>query len=193
MQAAERLSEPESFAALYLEESARILRELDPAQLDAMARALAAVRDRAGRLFLLGVGGSAANASHAVNDFRKIAGFEAYSPTDNVSELTARINDDGWDTAYANWLCGSRLGPLDAIFVLSVGGGDVKRNISINLVQAVRYTRTVGAAVFGIVGHSAGFTAQTADLCIVVPPVSPKRVTPHTEGMQAVLWHLLIS
>ena len=141
----------------------------------------------------MGVGGSAGNASHAVNDFRKIAGIESYAPTDNVSELTARINDDGWDTCYANWLRGSRLSPKDAIFILSVGGGNTENRISINLVEAMKYARQVGAKVFGIVGRDGGYTAQIADACVIIPSVNSTTVTAHTEAFQAVVWHMIVS
>jgi D-sedoheptulose 7-phosphate isomerase len=182
-----------SFASGYLAETARIVAALDAAQIDDLARRLASVREGGGRLFFLGVGGGAGHASHAVNDFRKIAGFEAYAPTDNVSELTARINDDGWETSFAAWLAGSRLGDRDALFVFSVGGGDAARNVSVNLVRALEYGRSVGARIFGVVGRDGGYTAEVADACIVVPTVNPGNVTPHTEGFQAVLWHLLVS
>jgi len=151
------------------------------------------LRTRGGRLFFLGVGGGAANASHAVNDFRKIAGFEAYAPTDNVSELTARINDDNWESVFVNWLAGSRLGARDMVFVLSVGGGDLERNISSNVVRALQYAKKVGATVCGIVGRTGGYTAQVADACVIVPMVNPQTVTPHAESFQAVIWHLLVS
>src|SRR5712664_2202343 len=182
-----------SFASEYIAEAKQILEQLDAPGLEKMARLLADVRARGGRLFILGVGGSAANASHAVNDFRKICGIEAYAPTDNVSELTARINDDGWDTAYANWLKGSRLGANDAVFVLSVGGGDADRGISVNLVRALEHAKTVGARVCGIVGRTGGFTAKVADACVIIPTVNPATVTAHSEAFQAVVWHLLVS
>ena len=148
---------------------------------------------RGGRLFILGVGGSAGHASHAVNDFRKICAFEAYTPTDNVSELTARTNDDGWETTFASWLEGSRLRPDDGILVFSVGGGNQEANVSVNLVRALEYAKKVGAAVFGIVGRDGGYTAEVADACIVIPALYPERTTPHTEGLCAVFWHLLVS
>jgi D-sedoheptulose 7-phosphate isomerase len=181
-----------SFAAVYLEEVAEIARRLDPGQLDHLAGSLADVRNAGGRLFVIGVGGGAGHASHAVNDFRKIASFEAYSPTDNVSELTARINDDGWEDAYAAWLKGSRISSADAVLVFSVGGGDPERGVSVNLVRAIDHAHAVGARVFGIVGRDGGYTARAADSCVVVPVVSADRVTGHTEGYQAVLWHLLV-
>jgi D-sedoheptulose 7-phosphate isomerase len=158
-----------------------------------VAAGLARVRDGGGRLFVLGVGGSAGHASHAVNDFRKICGFEAYAPTDNVSELTARINDDGWDTAFAEWLRGSRLSARDAVLVFSVGGGDPERNVSVNLVRALDLATSIGAPVFGVVGRDGGHTARVAEACVVIPTADPARVTPHTEGLCAVVWHLLVS
>ncbi|MGH7505289.1 MAG: SIS domain-containing protein [Longimicrobiales bacterium] len=180
-------------AARYLDEAARIIRLLDVDALESMAEALAAVRARGGRLFFVGVGGSASNASHATNDFRKIAGFEAYAATDNVAELTARINDDGWASAFSGFLQVSRLSADDGVFVLSVGGGDADRNISPNLVEAVRLAKRVGATVFGIVGRDGGHTALCAEHCIVVPTVSAESVTPHTDSFQALVWHLLVS
>jgi D-sedoheptulose 7-phosphate isomerase len=157
-----------------------------------MAAGLAAVRERGGRLFILGVGGGAAHASHAVNDFRKLCGFEAYAPTDSVSELTARANDEGWETVFEAWLRGSRLVEADALLVFSVGGGSRERNLSPNLVRAIELAKDIGAAVFGIVGRSDGATAQQADIAIVVE-APPERITPHVEGFQAVLWHLLVT
>jgi D-sedoheptulose 7-phosphate isomerase len=182
-----------SYTTDFLAEATEIIARLDRTAIDRMVELLARGRDRHGRLFILGVGGSAANASHAVNDFRKIAGMEAYAPTDNVSELTARINDDGWDTAFAAWLRGSRLGPADVVLVLSVGGGDVERNISVNLVRAIDYARSVGATICGIVGRTGGYTARTADACVVVPTINEATVTPHAEAFQAVVWHLIVS
>ena len=182
-----------SFAERYLAEVGGIAASLDAEQIETMAHDLVAVREGGGRLFFLGVGGGAGHAGHAVNDFRKIAGFEAYAPTDNVSELTARINDDGWETAFAAWLRGSRLGDRDALFVFSVGGGNAEKNVSVNLIRALEYARSVGARIFGVVGRDGGFTAQVADRCIVVPTVSPENVTPHTEAFQAVIWHLLVA
>jgi D-sedoheptulose 7-phosphate isomerase len=181
-----------TFSHAFLEETIRILRELDPSCLERMAHGLAAVRE-SGRLFILGVGGSAGHASHAVNDFRKLCGFEAYAPTDNVSELTARINDEGWDTSLAAWLRASRLRRGDALLIFSVGGGSKEKNISVNLVRAVELAKEVGAKVFGVVGRDGGYTAHSADAAVVVPPLVPERVTPHTEGLCAVLWHLLVS
>ena len=182
-----------SYAQDYLAEAARIAAGLDTGAIERLAGLLVALRDRGGRLFVLGVGGSAANASHAVNDFRKLAGIEAYTPTDNVAELTARVNDEGWDTVFVGWLRGSRLGPRDAVLVLSVGGGDVERNISPNLVHALRYARELGVPIGGIVGRDGGYTARVADVCVVVPTADPARVTPHTEAFQAVVCHLLVS
>lgn len=183
----------QSYARRHLAETARIAAELDPDALDRMAALLAGLRERSGRLFFLGVGGSAANASHAVNDFRKIADIEAYTPLDNVSELTARTNDEGWDTVFVNWLKGSRLRRDDMLFVLSVGGGSIEKNVSPNLVKALEYAREIGAQIIGVVGRDGGFTANVADECVIVPTVSPERVTPHTEAFQAVVWHLLVS
>jgi D-sedoheptulose 7-phosphate isomerase len=182
-----------SYAKQHLEEAARILALLDPIQLDQMAELLARLRSRGGRLFFLGVGGSAANCSHAVNDFRKIAGIEAYTPLDNISELTARINDDGWAGVFVSWLKGSRLTDNDMVFVLSVGGGSAEKNISPNLVEALKYVRTVGSPILAVVGRDGGFTAQVADACVIIPTVNPDTITPHAEAFQAVIWHLLVS
>jgi D-sedoheptulose 7-phosphate isomerase len=182
-----------SFTERYLEQTAAIARTLDPVAIDKLVRALVAVRERRGRLFVIGVGGGAGHASHAVNDFRKIAGIEAYTPVDNVSELTARINDDGWDSAFSNWLKTSRLGPADLVMVFSVGGGDLERGISVSLVRALEYARSVGTAICGIVGRDGGFTARVADACVVVPTVDAALVTAHTEAFQAVVWHLLVA
>jgi D-sedoheptulose 7-phosphate isomerase len=182
-----------SFTVRYLEEAARILERIDRTAIDRLVDVLAGLKKRGGRLFFLGLGGSAANAAHAVNDFRKIAGIESYSPTDNAAELTARINDDGWEAAFAGWLHASRLSDRDAVFVLSVGGGDLARNISPNLVRAVEYARQVGADVCGIVGRDGGFTARMATACVLVPSANPETVTPHAEAFQAVIWHLLVS
>jgi D-sedoheptulose 7-phosphate isomerase len=182
-----------SFAASYLAETAEIASRLNAPELDRLAIELGAVRDSGGRLFLLGVGGSAAHASHAACDFRKLCAFEAYAPTDNVAELTARTNDDGWDRVFASWLEGSRLGPQDALLVFSVGGGDAERGVSVNLIRAVEVARGIGAKTFGVVGRDGGYVARTADVCVVVPTVSEDRITAHTEGMCAVVWHLLVS
>lgn len=181
------------FVTRYFEEVAQVAARIDRTAVCRLLDLLVEVRERGGRLFVLGVGGSAGNASHAVNDFRKITGIEAYAPTDNVSELTARINDDGWESAYANWLRGSRLGTGDCVLVLSVGGGDAERNVSTNLVRAIEYARLVGARVCGIVGRGGGFTAKVADACVIVPTVNPQAVTAHAEAFQAVIWHLLVS
>jgi D-sedoheptulose 7-phosphate isomerase len=181
------------FSASFLDEVREIAARLDVECIEKAVNLLAAVRERGGRLFVLGVGGSAANASHAVNDFRKIAGIEAYSPTDNVSELTARINDEGWPSVFAAWLQVSRLDSRDAVLVLSVGGGDPERNVSPNIVTAVDYAKSAGAAVIGIVGRDGGYTAKIADACIIIPVVHSDRITPHTEAFQAVVWHLLVS
>jgi D-sedoheptulose 7-phosphate isomerase len=182
-----------SFTETYLGETQRILSALDAAGIEALARDLAALRERGGRLFVLGVGGSAGHASHAVNDFRKLCGIEAYAPTDNVAELTARVNDDGWDSVFSAWLEGSRLSAEDALLVLSVGGGDAERNVSPNIVRAIELAQKVGTGVHGIVGREGGYTATAADSCVVIPPLVAERVTPHTEGLCAVVWHLLVS
>jgi D-sedoheptulose 7-phosphate isomerase len=181
------------FTTTYLKETIAVLEALDPAVVERLATGLAAVREGGGRLFLLGVGGSAGHASHAVNDFRKICGFEAYAPTDNVSELTARINDEGFEGAFAEWLKVSRLSARDALLVYSVGGGDAKKGISACLVRAIELAKGLGAKVFGVVGRDGGFTARSADACVVIPPLFPERITPHTEGLCAVIWHLLVS
>jgi D-sedoheptulose 7-phosphate isomerase len=186
-------SQTVSYVASYLGEVQDIAAKLSPGAIAAIVEGLAGLRESGGRLFVLGVGGSAGNASHAVNDFRKIAGIESYAPTDNVSELTARINDDGWESCYSNWLKVSRLGPKDAVFILSVGGGSVEKNISRNLVESIRCAREVGAKVFGIVGRDGGYTAQVADACVIIPTVNHATVTPHTEAFQAVVWHLIVS
>jgi D-sedoheptulose 7-phosphate isomerase len=182
-----------TFADQFIGESIAILQSIDRAQVEKMAVGLGAVRERGGRLFILGVGGSAGHASHAVNDFRKICEFEAYTPTDNVSELTARINDDGWDSSFVEWLKGSRLTERDAVLVFSVGGGNRQRNVSVNLVAALELARERRAAIYGVVGRDGGFTRDVADACVVIPPTYPDHVTPHTEGLCAVVWHLLVS
>jgi len=182
-----------SFTEEYLAESAEILRRLDAAAIEKLANLLAEVRARGGRLFILGVGGSAANASHAVNDFRKICGMEAYAPTDNVSELTARTNDEGWASVFDSWLRVSRLRAADGILVFSVGGGNREKHVSPNLVSALEYAKSVGAAIGGVIGRADGYTAQVADACVVVPQVNPSHVTPHAEAFQAVVWHLLVT
>lgn len=182
-----------TFARDYLAEVVAIAQQVDAEAIEAMAAGLAAVRSDGGRLFVLGVGGGAGHAGHAVNDFRKLAGFEAYAPTDNVSELTARTNDEGWETTFAAWLQGSRLAARDAVVVFSVGGGSVERNISANLVRALEYARAVGARIYGVVGRDGGHTARLADGCVIVPTVNAAHVTPHTEAFQAVVWHLLVT
>jgi D-sedoheptulose 7-phosphate isomerase len=182
-----------TFSESYLEETRRIVGELDPDSIERLATGLAEVRDGGGRLFVLGVGGSAAHAGHAVNDFRKLCGFETYAPTDNVSELTARVNDDGWDSAYVEWLRGSRLGSGDAVLALSVGGGSVATNLSANLVAAMDHARQVGARIFAIVGRDGGYAREIADASVVIPPLVPEHVTPHTEGLASVICHLLVS
>jgi D-sedoheptulose 7-phosphate isomerase len=181
------------FVADYLEESIALIRALDVKTIEETAQGLAEVRERGGRLFILGVGGSAGHASHAVNDFRKICSFEAYAPTDNVSELTARTNDEGWDTTFSEWLKGSRLSAKDALLIFSVGGGNREKNISMNLVKALELAKARDTRVFGIVGRDGGYTKEVATSCIVVPTISADKVTPHTEGFCAVLWHLLVS
>jgi D-sedoheptulose 7-phosphate isomerase len=181
------------YTAQYIDEASRVLRTLDIQAIERLVDLLARLRKRSGRLFIIGVGGSAANASHAVNDFRKICGIEAYTPTDNVSELTARINDDGWTSAFANWLRGSRLSDRDMILVLSVGGGDAERNISANIVEAIHEAKRARASIGGIVGRDGGYTAREADACVLIPVVNPATVTPHTEAFQSVVWHLIVS
>ena len=182
-----------SFTRQYLAEVARVVERLDADAIDRVVALLAETRGRHGRLFILGVGGSAGNASHAVNDFRKIVGLEAYAPTDNVSELTARTNDEGWASVFEGWLRVSRLGPDDLVMVLSVGGGDVAKNVSPNLVAALQHAKRVGARVVGVVGRDGGYTGQVADACVIVPTVNPAHVTPHTEAFQGVIWHLLVT
>jgi D-sedoheptulose 7-phosphate isomerase len=184
---------PVSYAARHLAEAREIIARLDTEAVERLAVELAGLKSRGGRLFFVGVGGSAANCSHAVNDFRKLAGIESYAPTDNVSELTARINDEGWDTTFVEWLKISRLRSSDALFVLSVGGGDAQRNVSRNLVAAVRHAKEVGARVLGVLGRDGGYTARFADACVVVPTVNDATVTPHAESFQALIWHLLVS
>lgn len=182
-----------SFTQSFLQEAKQIIDLLDVAAIEKAVNLLAELRQKQGRLFILGVGGSAANASHAVNDFRKIVGIEAYAPTDNVSELTARTNDEGWDTTFSNWLAVSRLTSTDAVLVLSVGGGNLEKNVSPNLVSALKYSKQVGAKIVGIVSRDGGYTAQTADACILIPVVNAMNITPHAEAFQAVVWHLLVS
>jgi D-sedoheptulose 7-phosphate isomerase len=182
-----------SYTEHYLNETIQVVEQLDRDVIDRMVQLFVTTREKGGRLFILGVGGSAGNASHAVNDFRKIAGLEAYAPTDNVSELTARINDDGWDTAFARWLEGSRLCEKDLVFVLSVGGGNREMNVSVNLVKALEYAKEIGAKICGVVGRDGGFTAEVADACAIVPTISAHSVTPLAESFQAVIWHLIVS
>lgn len=189
----EERSDASRFADQFISESISVLSAIDPSEVERCAEGLAAVRDAGGRLFILGVGGSAGHASHAVNDFRKICGFEAYAPTDNVSELTARTNDEGWDTTFEAWLTVSKLAPSDAVLVFSVGGGDVDRRVSVNLVRALELAQDRGTRIFGIVGRTGGFTADVAEACVVIPPLFENHVTPHTEGLCAVIWHLLVS
>jgi D-sedoheptulose 7-phosphate isomerase len=182
-----------TYSEQHLRETAEIVSQLNPALCEKAVELLAAVRERNGRLFILGVGGSAANASHAVNDFRKIAGLECYAPTDNVSELTARTNDEGWSTVFAEWLKGSRLNDKDALLIFSVGGGNLEKNVSPNLVAALQLAKERGASVLGIVGRDGGYTAKVADVAIVIPTVNANNTTPHSEAFQAVVWHLLVS
>ena len=182
-----------SYTTDYIAEAGQVLDRLDTAAIDRMVALLVALRQRGGRLFVLGVGGSAGNASHAVNDFRKICGIEAYTPTDNVSELTARVNDDGWETSFANWLRVSRLGKQDMVLVFSVGGGDLERNISPNLVRALEHAQQVGSTICGVVGRDGGYTAKVAEACVIVPTIRAQTVTPHAEAFQAVVWHLIVS
>ena len=182
-----------NFTKQFLEEVQRVVAQLDAGAIEKCVDELARVRERGGLLFILGVGGSAGNATHAVNDFRKICGFEAYTPTDNVSELTARINDDGWATVFAEWLKGSRLNAKDGLLIFSVGGGDLEKNISPNLVSAIQLAKKVGASVVGVVGRDGGYTVKEATACVIVPTVNPAHVTPHSEAFQAVIWHLFVS
>lgn len=182
-----------SFTEQYLKEVQEVTSRLAVDTIERAVEQLAAVRERGGRLFILGVGGSAANASHAVNDFRKLCGFECYAPTDNVSELTARTNDEGWSTVFGEWLRGSRVNAKDGLLVLSVGGGDLERNVSPNLVVALQVAKDAGAAIVGIVGRDGGYTAKVADVCVIIPTVEASRVTPHSEAFQAVVWHLFVS
>jgi len=182
-----------SFPESYLAQTREVVDRLDTDAIERVVAELVAVRAREGRLFILGVGGGAGHASHAVNDFRKLTGIEAYAPTDNVSELTARVNDEGWESSFAKWLEVSRLGTRDLILVFSVGGGDLERNISPNLVRALEHARKVGARICGVVGRDGGYTAKVANACVIIPTVNAEMVTPHTEGLQAVLWHLMVS
>ena len=182
-----------TYTQQHLAEAGRVIEQLDAAMIERMVELLVDLRARGGRLFFLGVGGSAANCSHAVNDFRKIAGIEAYAPTDNVSELTARTNDEGWASVFVGWLKISHLKASDMVFVFSVGGGNLEKNVSPNLVTALQYAKEVGAQVIGVVGRDGGYTAQVADACVIIPTVNPENVTPHSEAFQAVVWHLLVS
>ncbi|HPA07186.1 MAG TPA: SIS domain-containing protein [Methanoregulaceae archaeon] len=185
--------EQEKYIDHFLAISSEIITKLDRRQIITVSRLLAQIRDSEGRLFILGVGGSAGNASHAVNDFRKIAGIECYTPTDNVSELTARINDEGWDTVFSSWLVGSNLTKNDGILVFSVGGGNIEKKISVNLVRALEYAKSIGVKIIGIVGRDGGYTAEVADGCVIIPPLDEAAITPQTEAFQAVIWHLLVS
>jgi len=182
-----------TYTSKHLDEAQEIIRLIDHGPIEAAVETIVRVRDSGGRLFFLGVGGSAANCSHAVNDFRKIAGLECYAPSDNVSELTARTNDEGWDTVFSEWLKVSRLKKSDAIIIFSVGGGSVERQVSTNLVAAIKYAKTVEATIIGIVGRDGGYTAKVADVTILIPTVNPDTVTPHAEAFQAVIWHLIVS
>ncbi len=182
-----------SYIDEYMEEVKLVAEKVDRAAVEKMVEIILEIRQNKGRLFFLGVGGGAGNASHAVNDFRKISGIESYSPCDNVSELTARTNDDGWESVFAEWLKGSKLGKNDGVFVFSVGGGDLEKNISANLVRALQYAKAVGARVLGIVGRDGGYTGKVADACLIVPTISDNTVTPHTESFQSVIWHLIVS
>ena len=182
-----------SFAKEFLAEVQQVTAQLDANAIEKCADELAAIRTRGGRLFILGVGGSAGNAGHAVNDFRKICGFEAYAPTDNVSELTARTNDEGWATVFSEWLKGSRINAKDGLLIFSVGGGNLEKNVSPNLVSAIQLAKKVGASVIGIVGRDGGFTAKEATACVIVPTINPTHVTPHSEAFQGIVWHLLVS
>lgn len=182
-----------SYAAQHMKEAVEIIQKMDMSAVEKMADLLATVKADGGRIFFLGVGGSAGNCSHAVNDFRKIVGIESYAPTDNVSELTARTNDEGWATVFVEWLRISKLQPKDALFIFSVGGGNLEKNISPNLVEAIKLAKSIGAKVTGVVGRDGGYTAQAADVCVMVPTVNPETITPHSEAFQAVVWHLLVS
>jgi D-sedoheptulose 7-phosphate isomerase len=182
-----------SYAQQHLNEAVEIIKKIDVAAIEKMADLLATVKTEGGRIFFLGVGGSAGNCSHAVNDFRKIVGIESYAPTDNVSELTARTNDEGWATIFVEWIKTSKLTAKDALFILSVGGGNLEKNISPNLVEALKFAKSVGARITGVVGRDGGYTAQVANACVIVPTVNPDNITPHSEAFQAVVWHLLVS
>lgn len=181
------------FIRQYFKEVRKIIDSIDYQEIDNMVSVIREIQSNRGRMFFLGVGGGAGHASHAVNDFRKICGIEAYAPTDNVSELTARINDDGWETSYVNWLIGSNLKEKDMIFIFSVGGGNLEKNISINILKSLQYAKEVGSKICGVVGRDGGYTAEVADACVIIPPVNQETVTPHTEEFQAVVWHMLVS
>tara|TARA_Y100000310_G_scaffold21723_1_gene20968 strand:+ start:261 stop:872 length:612 start_codon:yes stop_codon:yes gene_type:complete len=181
------------YVKAYMGEVSRIASEIDRDAIGKMVDLLNEIRNNQGRLFIIGVGGGAGNASHAVNDFRKIAGIESYAPTDNVSELTARVNDDGWDTVFSSWLKGSNINSNDGVLIFSVGGGSVENNISTNIVSALKLTKSVGAKVMGVVGRDGGYTAKVADACVIIPTINPETITPHSEAFQAVVWHLLVS
>ncbi|MBF0280866.1 MAG: SIS domain-containing protein [SAR324 cluster bacterium] len=183
----------ENFSASFLEEVVQVTKQISTEKIEQIAKGLSKIRDQGGRLFFLGVGGSAGNCGHAVNDFRKICGFEAYAPTDNVSELTARTNDDGWESVFSNWLQGSKLRKEDGIFIFSVGGGNLEKNVSPNLVKAIELAKETGAGIFGVVGKDGGFTAQSSENVLIIPTVNPEHITPHSEAFQAVIWHLLVS
>tara|TARA_B100001175_G_C19510000_1_gene643156 strand:- start:599 stop:1195 length:597 start_codon:yes stop_codon:yes gene_type:complete len=182
-----------TFSQKYLNECIEICNKIDAHEIEKMASLINSIRDNSGRIFFLGVGGGAGHAGHAVNDFRKICSIESYAPTDNVSELTARVNDDGWDTCYVNWLKGSKLCDKDLLFVFSVGGGNLEKNISVNILKSLQLGTEIGAKICGVVGRDGGYTAQVADACIVVPTVNEANITPHTEAFQAVVWHLLVA
>tara|TARA_Y100001970_G_scaffold15200_1_gene17118 strand:- start:1859 stop:2455 length:597 start_codon:yes stop_codon:yes gene_type:complete len=182
-----------NFSKKYLQECIEICNAINPDEIEDMANLINSVRSESGRIFFLGVGGGAGHASHAVNDFRKICNIESYAPTDNVSELTARVNDDGWDTCYVNWLKGSNISSRDLVFVFSVGGGNLEKNISVNILKSLQLAKKVGSKICGVVGRDGGYTKQVADVCIVVPNVNDQNVTPHTEAFQAVVWHLLVA
>ena len=182
-----------NFSKKYLQECVEICNTINPDEIEDMANLINSVRSESGRIFFLGVGGGAGHASHAVNDFRKICNIESYAPTDNVSELTARVNDDGWDTCYVNWLKGSNISSRDLVFVFSVGGGNLEKNISVNILKSLQLAKKVGSKICGVVGRDGGYTKQVADVCIVVPNVNDQNVTPHTEAFQAVVWHLLVA
>jgi len=181
------------YVDLYLSEAVEIALKIDKESIEKVINIILKLKENSGRLFILGVGGGAGNASHAVNDFRKIAGIESYTPTDNVSELTARVNDDGWETVFVNWLKGSKLNSSDCVFVFSVGGGNVEKNISVNLVKALQYSKEVGSDIVGVVGRDGGYTAEIADACVIIPPLDKETITPHTESFQSVVWHLIVS